>query len=144
MKASLLAAGLAMATNSMAAPLNARDVQKAVNDCANTANPSLCEQVVTAINGWDGSVNGVNVFLNTALSLNGQALADAKFSALRFANAEPGFLTTLSQTPNLSSAGQSAVQTLMNVFGAIPTNLQQLTQSEIFVQDAVKNINSIR
>ena len=97
-----------------------------------------------AIGGWDDSVNGVNLFLNTANNLSGQDLTNAEFAALRFANAEPGFLTTLQGTPGLSQAGQNAANTLGQVFPAVPQNLVELTQSEISVQDALSNINGIR
>jgi hypothetical protein len=155
MKASTITTILAFTATAIAAPsryprvskpsvFGRRDVQQAVNDCQNAATPDVCEQVVTAIAAWDDSVNGVNLFLNTADSLSGQDLTNGEFAALRFANAEPGFLTTLQGTPGLSQAGQVAASTLGQVFPAVPQNLVELTQSEILVQDALNNINNVR
>jgi hypothetical protein len=156
MKASTITAILAFTATAIAAPsspyprvskpsvFGKRDVQQAVNDCQNTATPDVCEQVVTAIAAWDDSVNEVNQFLNTANNLSGQDLTNAEFNALRFANAEPGFLSTLQGTPGLSQAGQNAANILGHVFPAVPQNLVELTQSEILVSDAVNNINNVR
>jgi hypothetical protein len=144
MKASILTAALAVVAASTASPLTRRDVQKALQNCQKTANPNTCSSVVTQINGWDTSVNMVNLFLNTALNLDGQTLTDAEFQALRFANLEPGFLGQLSSTAGLSDTGKKAAATLGQVFPNIPNNLTALTQSALFVDEAVNNINNLR
>ncbi|KAF8851030.1 hypothetical protein BDZ45DRAFT_164092 [Acephala macrosclerotiorum] len=155
MKASTIAAILSFSVAALAAPITytvpkhsspfgKRDLQTAVNDCSNTANPSLCEQVVTTINSWDVSVNGVNDFLNTAEGLTNPDLTNAENTALGLANLEPGFLSVLQGTPGLSAAGQQAATTLGQVFGAVPQNLQDLLDASESVQTAVDNINSVR
>lgn len=159
MKASTITAILAFTATALSAPTKSythpsitprsifskRSVQDAVNDCnSNSPTPDLCEQVVTAIGGWDDSVNTVNNFLNIANGLTGQDLTDNEFTALRAANAEPGFLGTLMNTPGLSQAGVDAANTLMQVFPGVPQNLVELTNSEILVSDAVDNINNLR
>jgi len=159
MKASTIAAILAFTATALSAPTKSythpsitprsifskRSVQDAVNDCsANAPIPDLCGQVVTAIAAWDDSVNTVNNFLNIANGLTGQDLTDNEFAALRAANAEPGFLSTLMNTPGLSQAGIEAANTLMQVFPGVPQNLVELTNSAILVADAVDNINNLR
>jgi hypothetical protein len=158
MKASTITAILAFTATALSAPTKSytypsitsrslfgkRSLQSAINDCSNTPNTSLCEQVVGSIGGWDDSVNAVNNFLNIANGLSGQDLTDNEFTALRFANAEPGFLNTLMNTPGLSQAGINAANTLGQVFPGVPQNLVDLTNSAILVSDAVNNINTLR
>ena len=159
MKASTITAILAFTATALTAPTKSythpsitprsifskRSLQDAVNDCISTVPiPDLCIQVVTAISGWDYSVNTVNNFLNIANGLSGQDLTDKEFTALTAANAEPGFLNTLMNTPGLSQAGIDAANTLMQVFPGVPQNLVELMNSEILVSDAVDNINNLR
>lgn len=121
-----------------------RSSQDAINDCGSNSNPGLCVQVVKAISGWDDSVNIVNNFLNIANDLTGQDLTDNESTALQAAQAEPGFLTTLMNTPGLSQEGIDAANSLMQVFPGVPQNLVDLTQSSILVSDAVNIINNLR
>jgi hypothetical protein len=159
MKASTITAILAFTATALSAPTKSythpfitprsifskRSVQDAINDCnSNSPTPELCVQVVTAIGGWDDSVNTVNNFLNIANGLTGQDLTDNEFTALNAANLEPGFLGTLMNTPGLSQAGIDAANTLLQVFPGVPQNLVLLTNSEILVSDAVDNINNLR
>jgi hypothetical protein len=65
--------------------------------------------------------------------------------ALNAANAEPGFLGTLSTTAGLDSAGTAAAQTLMTVFPGIPALLNIAVAGEdSFAGDAVNGINDLR
>ena len=86
---------IALILSLTATALGKRD---ALADCG--ANQA-CVTVVTAINGWTGSVNTVNQFLNNPTAL-------APNVALGAANLEPGFLTTLGGTSSLDAAGQQA------------------------------------
>jgi hypothetical protein len=65
--------------------------------------------------------------------------------ALNAANAEPGFLGTLSTTAGLNSAGTAAAQTLMTFFPGIPALLNIAVAGEgSFAGDAVNGINDLR
>ena len=162
MRASAIAAILSFTTAAVAAPapstrlygsrtnLNTRQaltgVQKAQADCQSggNADPDTCLNVVNAINDWDTSVNAVNAFLNTAESLSGSSLTAAEQTASDKAGLEPGFLTTLRNTPNLDATGQSAAATLDVFFPFVPGNLTALLNSEESVQDGVDGINNAR
>ncbi|KUJ07641.1 uncharacterized protein LY89DRAFT_360457 [Mollisia scopiformis] len=155
MKSSTIVAILSFSVASLAAPttyttptrsshFGKRSEQDAINDCQNTGNPSLCEQVVTAVSSWDTSVNMVNMFLNDAETSSGETLIDLENMALAFANLEPGFLSTLVGTPNISPDGVSAANTLMQVFSAVPGNLTLLINGDQSVSSTVDNINNVR
>jgi len=165
MKASVITAILAFSVSAMAAPLASpatdyahwpktstrslvakRSTAQALSDC----QTDECRTVVTAITGWDFSVNIVNAFLNSATSLPvDQTLTDVENTALDFANLEPGFLGTLKATPGLSAAGLAAAATLgdptTGVFPQVPANLKTLLDgSGTTVQFAVDQINAVR
>ncbi|KAF2111292.1 hypothetical protein BDV96DRAFT_690654 [Lophiotrema nucula] len=162
MKASTIAAILSFTAAAAAAPasrtklyggrtnLNKRQaltgLQKAQADCQSggNADPDTCLNVVNAINGWDQSVNTVNNFLNIAESLSGDDLTNNENTAKTAADLEPGFLTTLRNTPNLDATGQSAAATLDTFFPIVPDNVNKLLAAEESVQDGVNAINDAR
>lgn len=149
MKSSTIAVILATTAGTIAAPYTktARNIyaRDALSDCSSNANPTACQTVVNAINGWISSVDAVNNFLNTADGItDSNTLLVAEQLALNAAMLEPGFLKTLSATTGLGSAGTDAANTLGMVFGTIPMTLMQLQQSQIFVSDGVNTINNVR
>lgn len=157
MRASTIAAILAFTATALSAPTKSslapvtkrqvfgRDTNSALNDCSNAADQFTCVRVVNTIANWDGSVNNVNNFLNVAGGLSGSDLTNLENSALGAANAEPGFLQTLSTISGLSQAGQDAATQLGNVFPKVPQNLGRLLDGSGFpVQSAIDAINDAR
>jgi hypothetical protein len=138
MKPSTIAIILSFTASTIAAPYarfgNTMAKRDAVADCGTN---QVCVTVAQAIEGWVQSVNTVNQFLNDP-TLDPQG-------ALNAANAEPGFLGTLSTTAGLNSAGTAAAQTLMTFFPGIPALLNIAVAGEgSFAGDAVNGINDLR
>jgi hypothetical protein len=144
MKSSILALAVALIATSTASPLEKKDTAAALQRCVNTPDANACADVVTTISAWDDSVNGVNLFLNTFQQFTGQDLIDQANTALDFANREPGFLTTLSNTANLGAQGVAAVNFLMGAFPKIPTDLQNVVAGTLSAGSAAVDINNIR
>jgi hypothetical protein len=138
MKSSTIAIILSFTASSIAAPYarfgNTMAKRDAVADCGTN---QACVTVAQAIEGWVQSANTVNQFLNDP-TLDPQV-------ALNAANAEPGFLGTLSTTAGLDSAGTAAAQTLTTFFPGIPALLNIAVAGEgNFAGDAVNGINDLR
>ncbi|KAF2733243.1 hypothetical protein EJ04DRAFT_397775, partial [Polyplosphaeria fusca] len=102
--------------------------------------PDTCLNVVNAINDWDSSVNTVNDFLNNGASFSTDQDNDVLTAALK----EPGFLTTLRNTPNLDASGQGAASTLDAFFPFVPGNLTDLVNGNTDFQTAANGINDAR
>lgn len=125
-----------LATSAFALPYTKPLVTRsAITDCGTN---QACVTVATAINGWIGSVDTVNQFLNTPT-------LDPKV-ALAAAQLEPGFLSTLGGTTGLSATGTAAVSTLMTLFPGIPSLLSLIVEGAEGTQSgsAVNGINDLR
>ena len=102
--------------------------------------------VVASINSWNSDVAMVNSFLNTPPT-TGQAYGNFASFTLGFARDEPTQLMVLSGVPGLSQAATDAVANLMQVFGGVLTNLQDIidNQNDInVINQDIANINQIR
>ena len=84
------------------------------------------DQVQTAIDNWRTDVINVNSFLDSATSLSSTDLQSAAQTALGFANDEPVELAVLSAISGLADNAESAITLLEEVFGNVPTDLQNI------------------
>jgi hypothetical protein len=104
------------------------------------------DQVVAAIDSWNSDVAMVNSFLNTPPT-TGASYGDFASFTLGFAQDEPNELMILSMITGLSTDATNAIQNLMQVFGGVLTNLQDIinNQNDLNVINAdIANINQIR
>jgi hypothetical protein len=83
------------------------------------------DQVVAAIDSWNSDVSMVNSFLNTPPN-PGTAYGNFASFTLGFAQDEPNELMILAMIQGLSDAATNAIQNLMQVFGGVLTNLQDI------------------
>jgi hypothetical protein len=103
-------------------------------------------QVVAAIDNWNLDVTMVNSFLNTPPT-TGLSYAALATMTLGFAQDEPNELMILSMITGLPPDATSAIQNLMQVFGGVLSNLQDIinNQNNLNVINAdIANINQIR
>jgi hypothetical protein len=104
------------------------------------------DQVVAAIDSWNSDVAMVNAFLNTPPTTGASYGNFASFT-LGFAQDEPNELSILSMITGLSTDATNAIQNLMEVFGGVLTNLQDIinNQNDLDVINTdISNINHIR
>jgi hypothetical protein len=104
------------------------------------------DQVVAAIDSWNSDVAMVNAFLNTPPT-TGSSYGNFASFTLGFAQDEPNELMILSMITGLSTDATNAIQNLMEVFGGVLTNLQDIinNQNDINVINTdISNINQIR
>jgi hypothetical protein len=104
------------------------------------------DQVVAAIDNWSNDVTMVNSFLNTPPT-TGAAYGSLATMTLGFAQDEPNELMILSMVTGLPPDATSAIQNLMQVFGGVLSNLQDIinNQNNLSVINAdIANINQIR
>ena len=109
------------------------------------AGPSQ-DQVVAAIDSWRSDVTMVNSFLNTPPT-TGAAYANFTSFTLGFAEDEPTELMILSMITGLADDATNAIQNLMEVFGGVLTNLQDIIDNQNnldVINTDIANINSIR
>jgi hypothetical protein len=79
------------------------------------------DQVVAAIDSWNSDVSMVNTPPNP-----GTAYGNFASFTLGFAQDEPNELMILAMIQGLSDAATNAIQNLMQVFGGVLTNLQDI------------------
>lgn len=113
-----------------------------------SGDPST-EAVEDAINTWNVDVDGVNNFLNNAPSLTCTALQQAAQTALELASNEPTQLNVLASITDFSDDQQyeGAVLNLQEVFGNVPTSLQNIVNNPNDAQSVatqLQQINGVR
>jgi hypothetical protein len=110
-----------------------------------SAQPSETD-VENSINQWIFDVDQVNAFLNQAAAGSLSDVAGAAASTEQIALDEPVQLGILSGVQGLSDAANNAVQLLQQVFGNVPTDLQNIVNdpSPDNVQTQLASINSVR
>ena len=104
------------------------------------------DQVVAAIDSWNSDVVMVNSFLNTP-PMTGAAYGNFASFTLGFAQDEPNELAILAGIPALATDATDAIANLMQVFGGVLTNLQDIinNQNDLDIINAdIANINQIR
>ncbi|RFU30444.1 hypothetical protein B7463_g5910, partial [Scytalidium lignicola] len=135
MKTSVLFFGAILATSAMALPYGT--VEKRINE----------QDVINSINAWINNVDNVNNFLDAAPGLDPQDLQSQAETALDNANDEPIQLQILSDVSGLDESGQQAANLLAEVFGNVPTQLQNIINDpgdSGVVQTALQVINNVR
>jgi hypothetical protein len=103
-------------------------------------------QVVAAIDNWNNDVTMVNSFLNTPPT-TGASYGALASSTLGFAQDEPNELMILSMITGLPPDATNAIQNLMQVFGGVLTNLQDIINNQNdmnVINTDIANINQIR
>lgn len=100
--------------------------------------------VFNSINQWIQDVDSVNNFLNTAASLPDPTAFAA--ATKQIALNEPVQLGILSSVPGLSNQANQAVLLLEEVFGNVPTDLQNIVDDPApsNVQEQILLINNAR
>ena len=116
----------ALTSVTLAAPASLRLTTR--QSCDASTDPSF-DSVESAITTWLTDVQNVNAFLDMTPD-GSSAYQSAAAAALTFASNEPVQLGVLSQICELNSASdsdyQGAVTLLQEVFGNVPTDLQDI------------------
>ena len=136
MKSFVSATIFALVGCSMAAPAT---LKRQSSSCVEPTQ----DQVLQAIQKWNNDVTNVNAFLNEAPSQNPTDLLNAAQEALINAHDEPVELGILACISGLADNAEGAITNLQEVFGNVPSSLQNIINNPGDAQNVAVQLQDI-